>query len=202
MFARFTSRAVYNASKTPVRFISAVPEHLPSLLNLKVGQIVSCEKHPDAEKLYVSRIQVGTDGTEANLLTVCSGLVQFVPLDQMQGRRVVVLTNLKPSKMRGIKSEAMLLASEAEVAGSVKVELVDAPRSSLVGESLYFKPFVRGKNENPPRLKSKVWELIQANLKTNQSCEVVFNNDGEDCFLLTVSGERATVASLRGSTVR
>ncbi|CAM9023491.1 unnamed protein product [Wickerhamomyces anomalus] len=122
----------------------------PSVLELKVGQIRECNKHPDADKLYVSKIFT-SDAEDATPLTVCSGLVNFVDREELLGRRVVLLTNLKPSKMRGIKSEAMILASENDDAS--KVEVVHPPLSSAVGELLHFKPFVpEGK---PTRLKIK-----------------------------------------------
>ena len=62
--------------------------------------------------------------------TVCSGLVKFIPLDQMQNKFVVVLCNLKPNKLRGIMSEAMVLcASTAE-----KVELMVPPSNAEIGD--------------------------------------------------------------------
>lgn len=88
---------------------------LPSLLDLRVGHIVKADKHPDADSLYVEKIDVG----EAELRTVVSGLVNHIPLDQMQvslltfhiliiwasllskffckDRDVVLVCNLKPA---------------------------------------------------------------------------------------------------------
>lgn len=73
-------------------------------LDLRVGRIVHVEKHPDAENLYVEKIDLG-EGTPR---TVISGLAKYVPLDQMQNRLVVCVCNLKPAKMRGIESQAMV----------------------------------------------------------------------------------------------
>lgn len=64
-------------------------------LDLRVGQIMQVEKHPDADSLYVSKIKCG----DPNLRTVVSGLVKFVPIDELQNRKVVVLCNLKPAKV-------------------------------------------------------------------------------------------------------
>jgi aminoacyl tRNA synthase complex-interacting multifunctional protein 1 len=52
----------------------------PSLLDLRVGHIVKADKHPDADSLYVEQIDVG----EAEPRTVVSGLVNHIPIDQIQ----------------------------------------------------------------------------------------------------------------------
>jgi len=53
---------------------------------------------------------------------VVSGLAKFMPLEALQGRRVVIVANLKPANMRGVKSQAMVLAASSSSDGS-KVEL-------------------------------------------------------------------------------
>jgi methionine--tRNA ligase beta chain len=77
-----------------------------SRIDFRVGKIVDCKKHPDAERLYVEQIDLG----EEKPRTIVSGLADFVPLDQMQGRMVVVVCNLKPSKLKGIESQGMVIA--------------------------------------------------------------------------------------------
>lgn len=64
-------------------------------------------RHPDADALYVEKIDVGDPVPR----TVVSGLVNFVPIEQMQDRLVVVLCNLKPVKMRGVESAGMVLCA-------------------------------------------------------------------------------------------
>jgi methionine--tRNA ligase beta chain len=76
-------------------------------MDLRVGKILSCEVHPDADNLYVEQIDVGEDGPR----TIISGLVNFVPQEQMEGRSVVVICNLKARNMRGIKSHGMVLCA-------------------------------------------------------------------------------------------
>jgi methionine--tRNA ligase beta chain len=63
--------------------------------------------HPDASKLFLETIDVGEDKPR----TVISGLVDKVAQEDLQDRMVVLLCNLKPSKMRGIVSEAMVLCA-------------------------------------------------------------------------------------------
>merc|ERR1719317_948375 len=65
-------------------------------LDIRIGKIVEVSRHPDAEKLYVEKIDLG----EPSPRTIVSGLVDFVPEDKMLNRMVVVLCNLKPAKMR------------------------------------------------------------------------------------------------------
>ena len=74
---------------------------------MKVGKIVNCEKHPDADALYLETIECG----EEKPRQVISGLVKHIPLDEMQNRMVILLCNLKPAKMRGIVSEAMVMCA-------------------------------------------------------------------------------------------
>lgn len=64
-------------------------------------------QHPDADSLYLEKIDVG----EPEARTVVSGLVAYVSQEDLQDRLVLVLCNLKPQKMRGIESQAMLLCA-------------------------------------------------------------------------------------------
>jgi aminoacyl tRNA synthase complex-interacting multifunctional protein 1 len=98
----------------------------PGMIDLRVGIILKAEKHPDADSLYVSHIDVG----EEKPRIVCSGLVKYIPLDEMQNRHVVCVCNLKDVKMRGVTSQAMVLAASEPVEGDAakeKVELVIPP---------------------------------------------------------------------------
>lgn len=82
-------------------------KHLSSRSSLWPLTRISCWQHPDADSLYVEKIDVG----EPEPRTVVSGLVQFVPKEELQDRLVVVLCNLKPQKMRGVDSQGMLLCA-------------------------------------------------------------------------------------------
>lgn len=62
---------------------------------MRVGKIIDVQKHPDADSLYLEKIDCG----EENPRTVVSGLVKFVPIEDMRERLVIVLCNLKPAKM-------------------------------------------------------------------------------------------------------
>jgi len=79
-------------------------------LNLKVGKIISIKQHPEADKLYVEEIDIG----EKVPRTIVSGLKNHYNLEDLKNKKVVVLINLKPIKLRGIKSNGMVLVSENE----------------------------------------------------------------------------------------
>ncbi|CAJ0952786.1 unnamed protein product, partial [Mesorhabditis belari] len=124
-------------------------------LDLRVGRIIHCEKHPDADALYLEKIDVG----EAEPRTVVSGLVKHVPLDQMQNRLVVVMCNLKPAKMRGVESKAMVMCASSPE----KVEIMEVDPSAKPGMSVVCPPFVHRPDAqlNP---KKKVWETVAEDL--------------------------------------
>lgn len=173
-----------------------------------MGQIVECRRHSNAEKLYVSKVKMGlSDETglenEDRIIQICSGLVNFIPIDKMTGRNVVVLENLKASKMRGEVSEAMLLAAEKLNEGTpevTEVELVTPPDGTKVGERLQFEKYES--SETPSRLKSKVWLEIQLRLATNSEGEVIFNDGtGAQSRLLSTRGPKAAT-SIANAKVR
>ncbi|KAG2661261.1 hypothetical protein PVAP13_1KG494300 [Panicum virgatum] len=129
-------------------------------LDIRVGLIRKAEKHPDADSLYVEEIDVGEEAPR----TVVSGLVKYIPLEEMQNRKVCVLCNLKPVAMRGIKSHAMVLAASSD--DHTKVELVEPPADAAVGERVTFAGH-SGEPEASLSGKSKVWEKLAADLHSN-----------------------------------
>ena len=90
-------------------------EHKPEItiddfskVELTVGQVVACEKHPKADKLLVSQIDIGHGETRQ----IVSGIATSIRPEDFVGKKVVVVTNLKPANLRGVKSEGMILAGE------------------------------------------------------------------------------------------
>jgi aminoacyl tRNA synthase complex-interacting multifunctional protein 1 len=200
----------------------------PSLIDLRVGHILKAIKHPEADSLYVSTIAMGDKpGTEDTseyegqvVRTVCSGLNGLVPLEEMQGRKVVVVANLKPVKMRGIKSCAMVLAASPRLKEGEEdhhagpVELVTPPADSKAGERVYFEGW-EGEPEGILNPKKKVWEMIQPGFTTTADLDVGFDagvvkelsKEGEPAKtgvgkLITKSGGLCKVKSLSGGIVR
>ncbi|AEJ60597.1 Methionyl-tRNA synthetase [Spirochaeta thermophila DSM 6578] len=87
-------------------------------VRLVVAKITEVRRHPNAEKLYIEKIDLG--GRESQIV---SGLVPYYKEEELLGRHVIVVENLKPAKLRGEMSHGMLLAAEAE--GSVEVLFAD-----------------------------------------------------------------------------
>jgi aminoacyl tRNA synthase complex-interacting multifunctional protein 1 len=193
----------------------------PCLIDLRVGHILKAVKHPEADSLYVSTIAVGDNaGTDDTVeyegqvcRTVCSGLNGLVPLEEMQGRKVVTVCNLKPVKMRGIKSCAMVLAAspkakEGEDDHKGPVELVDPPADSKAGERVYFEGW-KGEPEGVLNPKKKVWETFQPGFTTTDGLEVAFDAKAVEALgkdelgrLVTEGGGVCTVKSLKDAQVR
>ncbi|KAM7008944.1 aminoacyl tRNA synthase complex-interacting multifunctional protein 1a [Tautogolabrus adspersus] len=132
-----------------------------SRLDMRVGRIITAEKHPDADSLYVEQVDVG----EAAPRTVVSGLVKHIPLDQMQNRMAVLMCNLKPAKMRGVVSQAMVMCASSPD----KVEILDPPSGSVPGDRVSFQGFP-GEPDKELNPKKKVWEQVQPDLRTDDQC--------------------------------
>ena len=75
-------------------------------LELRVGKIVKCEKHPKTDKLLVSQIKLGSE-----MRQIVSGIAEWYKPEEMVGKNVIVVCNLKPVKLRGVESQGMILAA-------------------------------------------------------------------------------------------
>lgn len=75
-------------------------------MELKVGTVVSCEKHPKADRLLVEQVDLGDEQRQ-----IVSGIAKFYSPEEMVGQKVIVVTNLKPVKLRGVESQGMILCA-------------------------------------------------------------------------------------------
>ncbi|KAL8848470.1 MAG: hypothetical protein Q9221_006521 [Calogaya cf. arnoldii] len=199
----------------------------PCLIDLRVGHILKAINHPNADSLYVSTIACGdppgTDNTSEyegqTVRTVCSGLNGLVPLEEMQGRKIIAVCNLKPVTMRGIKSAAMVLAASPRLKEGEEddhkgpVELINPPENAKAGERVIFEGWA-GEPEGVLNPKKKVWETLQPGFTTTEGLEVGFDmggvpqlQEGENAGkptgkLVTSSGGTCTVKSLTDAVVR
>jgi tRNA-binding EMAP/Myf-like protein len=200
----------------------------PALLDLRVGHILRCIAHPNADSLFVSTIAMGDEeGAEHTQVdeetgkvvrTVCSGLNGLVPLAEMQDRKVVVVANLKPVNMRSIKSAAMVLAASPKAeegadphAADRVVELVQVPEGSEAGDKVYFEGWPYGEGRGPEKQlnpKKKQWEAIQPGFYTSEDLVVGFDAAGAEGVEggtgdLVVEGKgKCFVKTLKGAVVR
>ncbi|MBD3398469.1 methionine--tRNA ligase [Candidatus Micrarchaeota archaeon] len=125
-------------------------------LDLEVGEIVSVEKHPDADKLYVEKVRLG-DGEKQ----VVSGLVEYISAEELKGKRVVIVKNLAPAKLRGVESEGMLLVAESREDG-VEVLEPDAEvgeKITMVGVAHSPKEEISFKEFSKVKFKVRDWKV-------------------------------------------
>merc|ERR1711997_1404576 len=163
----------------------------PYPLDMRIGKIVEVSQHPDAEKLYVEKIDLG----EPSPRTIVSGLVDFVPKDKMLNRLVVVLCNLKPAKMRGVESCGMVLCSSR--AEPKEVEPLSVPEGSVPGDKVVVDGEKEGKPDEVLNPKKKVWEKLSEDLKV--SSEGLAQWQGNT--LLTSNG-KITCSGVKGAPIR
>jgi len=136
-------------------------------LDFRVGVIVSVKKHDTADKLYCEEIDIG----EAEPRMIASGLVPHYTVEEMLGRRLIVVANLKPRNLVGFKSFGMVLCAatpDPSHPSGEKVEFVDppagaAPGDRVVGEGLTHYDALPASQVD----KQKIWEKIGANLRVD-----------------------------------
>ena len=88
-------------------------------VQIQVGEVLKCEPVPKAKKLLVSQIRIGEEVRQ-----IVSGIAKYYKPEEMVGKKVAVITNLKPCKLCGVESQGMILAA-GDDAGSLSVVTVD-----------------------------------------------------------------------------
>jgi methionine--tRNA ligase beta chain len=165
-----------------------------SKLDIRVGTIVEAAKHPNAEALYLEKIDLG----ESDPRQVISGLVAHIPLDQFVNSKVLVFANLKPSKLRGEDSFGMVFCACSP--DKSKVELIRPPANSKNGERVTLAGVPVASlgapeaNINPK--KKSVWDTAQPLLKTDAKGLATFNGR-----VLRTSGGECKAQTLTNSTI-
>ncbi|NQU98986.1 methionine--tRNA ligase [Candidatus Woesearchaeota archaeon] len=130
-------------------------ENAFSKLNLKVAEVKEVKQHPDADKLYIMQIDVG----EKKQLV--AGLKEHYKPEELKGKKIVVVTNLQHAKLRGEKSEGMLLAAGDEKSG-VGVLFV---KNSKPGDSV----LVEGANPNKKQITFPEFSEVKLVAKNGQA---------------------------------
>ncbi|EGN98402.1 hypothetical protein SERLA73DRAFT_56560 [Serpula lacrymans var. lacrymans S7.3] len=150
-------------------------EPVPSMIDLRVGHIIDIKKHPDADGLYVEQIDIGE---ETGPRTVVSGLVNYIPIEEMRDKYLVAVCNLKPANMRGVKSFAMVLCASSKEGKEGGIELIQPPPNSKPGERVFFEG---SEYENATPIsqlnpKKKIFETIQPGFITLDTKEAAWVN--------------------------
>jgi len=166
-----------------------VDSGLISIADIRVGHVLSCKKHENADRLYVEEIDVG----EGKPRTVCSGLVQHMPPENIQNKKVLLFCNLKPKNAVGIESNGMVLCATNQIDG--RIELLIIPDDAIIGERVQFGDVV-GKPD--PQLNEKKLKHILEGLKTNDEGTVVFGRENK---VATLKAGGICKASFKNSKV-
>lgn len=88
-------------------------------IDFRVGTIISAEKHPKADKLLVFQVKMGTEKRQ-----IISGVAEYFKPEECVGRKVLVVANLKPRKLRGLESKGMIMFAESEVDGKSRLDFM------------------------------------------------------------------------------
>ena len=92
-------------------------------IDLRVATVLECTPHPNADKLLVLQIDLGTERRQ-----ICAGLRQHYQPEQLVGKQIIVVANLAPRTMRGEVSNGMLLAATDPATGKV---IIMSPSESV-----------------------------------------------------------------------
>jgi methionyl-tRNA synthetase len=97
-------------------------------LDLRIGRVVACELHPNADKLLRVMVDLGEDAPRQ----ILAGMAEFYKPEEMIGRQVTVVANLAPRKMRGLESQGMILAVHKDGGLELMTPTGDVPPGSKV----------------------------------------------------------------------
>ena len=136
-------------------------------LDIRVGKITKVWEHPEADKLYCEEIDVGEDEPRQ----IASGLRPYMNAEDMEGRKVLVLCNLKARKMLGFPSHGMVLCASNE--DHTDVKFVNPPIDAKIGERVTIPGFdFEGESGQPmkenPMGKKKIFDKLAPYLVTSE----------------------------------
>ena len=95
---------------------------------LRIGIVTHVEEHPGADKLYIIRVDLG----DSDSRQLVAGLRPYYEKEALVGKRIVVLTNLEPARLRGVESQGMLLAARHGECVAVLTTDRDIPAGSEI----------------------------------------------------------------------
>lgn len=96
-------------------------------LDLRVGTVLECSDHPNADKLLVAKVDLGPDGVRQ----IVAGLRGPYQAADLVGKQIIVVANLAPRVMRGLESQGMLLAGSESLADGTRKVVVMTPAAPL-----------------------------------------------------------------------
>jgi len=131
---------------------------------LIVGKILSISEHPEAEKLYVLKV----DLAEHEARQLVAGIRKYYSKEELIGKKIIVVSNLKKAKLRGIESQGMLLAAEDKKTGKLGLLTIDG-KDDLIGKIVS----VEGMKIRESRI--EIEDFLKLGLKAKDG-KIVFND--------------------------
>jgi len=177
-----------NTSTPPAAAGAAQPYEL---LDVRVGRIVEAWEHPDSDKLWCERIDVG----EPEPREIASGLrAYYATADELVDRKVLVVCNLKAAKLAGFASNGMVLCASSE--DSSTVAFVEPPEAAAPGERVLMAELdaVDPASGNAVK-KKKLMEKAAAELRSVNSVATAHGKP------LVVAGGECTTPSVPEGTI-
>jgi aminoacyl tRNA synthase complex-interacting multifunctional protein 1 len=161
----------------------------PSLweqLDFRVGNIVECTEHPESEKLYIEKIDLG----EGEPRQILSGLQKVIPKNEMTGN-VIVWVNLKPKKLGGYPSAGMVMCAQTK--DKSQVVMLRPCSEAKIGDKVYLEDmedYIFSEMENPP--KDPEGNNLPLNFKLDQYLEEKTKNMNNSKRLKKVGAKLVT----------
>ncbi len=151
-----------------------------SKIDLRVAKIIDIKDHPQADKLYMLQLDLGALGKRV----IVAGMKAFYSKDEMLGKKIIVVSNLKPAKLRGVMSNGMLLAAEDDEGNVVLLDPGDANPGTEV--------FVEGISREPVKI-LEFDDFKSVSMKIGDNKEVVYN----DMVLMSKAGKVVADKSIK-----
>ena len=146
----------------------APPPPTFGMLDVRVGKIVEAWEHPDSEKLWVEKIDVGDEGGEPR--QIASGLrAHYATAADLEGREVIVVCNLKEAKLGGVPSNGMVLCASGD---DGTVAFVEPPAGAAPGERIVVEGMMEDAAKPNAVKKKKLMEKTAEELRAidNVAC--------------------------------
>ena len=140
-----------------------IEEDLFSNIDLRVAKVIDVKEHPDADKLLILQIDLGDLGKRV----IVAGIKQYYSKEEIMGKNIIIITNLKPAKIRGIKSNGMLLAATDS---SGIVSLLN-PNDSNPGSRI----FIEGITYNPDDI-VEFEKFKEIKMKVDEKQQIIYKN--------------------------
>ncbi|MCQ2069631.1 MAG: hypothetical protein MJZ68_00670 [archaeon] len=157
-------------------------------IELRLGTVVEVNDHPEAERLYVLKVDLGE---EEGPRTIVTNIKADYPYDKMMGRRLLVVSNLKSANFKGVKSFGMLMAAEDREMGGDKLLLLepskDVPNGTLFMSGLESKG-LRCEMKHLEKVTMKVAKVVDGKF---MGMDIELPEDAPERVIALIDGDKA-----------